>query len=76
VAHKYVVCTQDRVVPEALQRRFVREIDAVSAKPTRVVELRASHSPFLSRPAELADVIAAVAQGAMGEGRFGGIQPQ
>jgi pimeloyl-ACP methyl ester carboxylesterase len=58
VAHTYVVCTQDRVVPEALQRRFVREIDAVLAKPTRVVELQASHSPFLSRTAELADMIA------------------
>jgi pimeloyl-ACP methyl ester carboxylesterase len=58
VAHTYVVCTEDRVIPEALQRRFVREIDAVSAQPTRVVELATSHSPFLSRPADLADLIA------------------
>ncbi|MCA2214160.1 alpha/beta fold hydrolase [Jidongwangia harbinensis] len=61
VPHTYVVCTRDRVVPEALQRRFVTEIDAVSAQPTRVFELDTSHSPFLSRPADLAEVIAAVA---------------
>jgi pimeloyl-ACP methyl ester carboxylesterase len=59
VAHTYVVCTKDRVVPEALQRRFVREIDAVSAKPTHVAELASSHSPFLSWPSALADIIAA-----------------
>jgi pimeloyl-ACP methyl ester carboxylesterase len=58
VTRTYVVCTQDRVVPEALQRRFIREIDAVSTRLTRVVELNTSHSPFLSRPAELANVIA------------------
>ena len=58
IAHSYVVCTRDRAVPVALQRRFAREIDAVSAKPTRVVEVDSSHSPFLSRPAELAEIIA------------------
>lgn len=60
VAHTYVVCTEDRAVPLALQRRFVAEIDAVSVRPTTVVELPTSHSPFLSRPAALADVLATV----------------
>ncbi len=60
IPHTYLVCLQDKVVPVALQRRFTAEIDAVSARPTTVVELDASHSPFLSRPDELAEVIASV----------------
>jgi pimeloyl-ACP methyl ester carboxylesterase len=59
--HSYIVCTEDNAIPPALQRRFVREIDAVSAAPTTVVEMTTSHSPFLSRPAELADVISRTA---------------
>jgi hypothetical protein len=43
-----------------LQRRLVREIDAVSAAPTKVFELDSSHSPFLSHPDELADAISSV----------------
>ena len=58
IPHSYVVCANDNVVPGALQRRFVREIDTVSAKPTTVRELDSSHSPFLSRPTELAAIIA------------------
>ena len=59
VPHSYVVCAKDNVIPAALQRRFVREIDEVSAAPTPVTELDAGHSPFLSHPGELAEVIAA-----------------
>ncbi|WP_127507635.1 alpha/beta fold hydrolase [Actinoplanes solisilvae] len=59
VPHSYVVCSEDMVVRPALQRRIVRELDQISAGPTTVVELPATHSPFLSHPAELADVIAA-----------------
>lgn len=60
VPHTYVVCTRDKVIPVALQRRFIKEIDAVSAAPTTVVEFSTSHSPFLSEPTALADVIAPV----------------
>jgi len=48
----YVVATQDRAIPTALQRRLVAEHPDVDA-----VELDADHSPFLSRPAELADAL-------------------
>jgi pimeloyl-ACP methyl ester carboxylesterase len=58
IPHSYVVCTKDNAIPVALQRRFVAEIDAVSATPTAVTELDSSHSPFLSQPAALADIIA------------------
>lgn len=59
VPHSYVVCTKDNALPAALQRRFVAEIDAVSAAPTAVTDLDSSHSPFLSQPAALAGIIAA-----------------
>jgi pimeloyl-ACP methyl ester carboxylesterase len=60
IPHSYVVCTEDNTVPADLQRRFVQEIDAVSANPTTVAEIASSHSPFLSRPGDLADVIAPI----------------
>jgi pimeloyl-ACP methyl ester carboxylesterase len=50
----YVVCTEDRAIPPWLQRRM-----AVNAG--HVVELTASHSPFLSVPDELAQVLATAA---------------
>lgn len=59
VSHAYIVCTKDNAIPVALQRRFVDEIDAISAAPTAVTELDSSHSPFLSQPDALAAVIAA-----------------
>ncbi|GLY17191.1 esterase [Kineosporia sp. NBRC 101677] len=57
VPHTYVICTQDRAIPEPLQRRFVKDIDEVSTSATNVVALQTSHSPFLSNPAALADAI-------------------
>ncbi|WSW02405.1 hypothetical protein OG509_40175 (plasmid) [Streptomyces sp. NBC_01006] len=56
--HTYLVCTKDTAIPAALQRRFVREIDAVSDAPTTVLEPDSSHSPFLAQPAALATAIA------------------
>jgi pimeloyl-ACP methyl ester carboxylesterase len=61
IPHSYVVCTEDNAIPEPLQRRFIAEIDAVSSAPTSVTELVSSHSPFLSRPADLAGMIRSVA---------------
>jgi pimeloyl-ACP methyl ester carboxylesterase len=60
IPHSYVVCGRDNAVRPELQRRLVREIDAVSAAPTGVFELDSSHSPFLSHPDELADAISSV----------------
>lgn len=61
VRRTYVHCTQDSAVRPALQRRFVREADAAHpGNPTTVVELESSHSPFLSLPGPLAEVVAAV----------------
>ena len=46
----YVVCTADRAIPVWHQRQMAANAD-------RVVELPASHSPFLSMPDELADLL-------------------
>jgi hypothetical protein len=48
----YVVCTDDRAVPVALQRSCGARVDRV------VAELPTSHSPFLSQPAALASLLA------------------
>jgi len=47
----YIVCTDDRALPLSLQR-------SCAARTTEVIELATSHSPFLSRPDELARVLA------------------
>jgi pimeloyl-ACP methyl ester carboxylesterase len=50
----YVLCEQDRAVPPALQEEMARRADDVW-------RLNASHSPFLSMPAELAVLLADIA---------------
>ena len=60
VPRTYVVCTLDNAIRPALQRRFIAEADAAyPANPTTVVELESSHSPFLSMPGRVAEIIAA-----------------
>lgn len=52
VPSTYVVCTQDRAIsPEAQRRVFAPQAD-------ESLELCASHSPFLSRPRELVNLLA------------------
>ena len=47
----YVVCTDDRAIPVALQHACAQRVGGF-------VELATSHSPFLSRPDELATLLA------------------
>jgi pimeloyl-ACP methyl ester carboxylesterase len=49
----YLVCAQDRGTPPRLQREFAR-------RAGDVVELDAGHHPFLSRPAEVRDLLLSV----------------
>jgi pimeloyl-ACP methyl ester carboxylesterase len=53
VPSTYLVCAQDRGTPADRQREFARRAAAV-------VELDAGHHPFLSRPAEVSDLIVAL----------------
>jgi hypothetical protein len=52
-----VVCSQDQVVNPAWSKRIAREIGA------ETVELPGSHSPFLSRPSAVAEVLLRIADG-------------
>lgn len=52
VPSRYVVCADDRVVPPEWSRRVVRS--RLGGDP---LELPGSHSPMLSRPAQLADLL-------------------
>jgi pimeloyl-ACP methyl ester carboxylesterase len=51
----YVVCTEDRSITVEAQR-------IMAARCGHVVELTASHSPFLSRPDAVADILEPLAQ--------------
>ena len=63
VPRHYIKCLQDRAIRPALQQRFIDEANAfVPAMPMRVHALDSSHSPFLSQPKALADVLAAIAR--------------
>ena len=48
----YVLCTHDRAIPVALQRRMIRERGC-----DLVVELETDHTPHLSRTKQLADAM-------------------
>ncbi len=52
IPRTYVICTRDRIVPPALQRRLVRDREV-----TDVVEMDSGHHPQLSRIDELAGVL-------------------
>jgi len=51
----YVVCTEDRAVAPDLQRRL-------ASRTNQVVEWPTSHSPFLSRPDLVVDLLAGIAE--------------
>jgi pimeloyl-ACP methyl ester carboxylesterase len=58
VPRTYVMCTQDMTIRAALQRRFIIDADAAfPANPTKVHTLDAAHSPFLSMPGQVADIV-------------------
>jgi pimeloyl-ACP methyl ester carboxylesterase len=58
VPRSYVVCTQDRALQPPMQRKFIELADAAfPGNPTTVHTLESSHSPFLSMPDRLADII-------------------
>ncbi len=54
VPSTYIVCANDRVIAPELQR------EVLAPRTTQVLELDSGHSPFLSMPEVLADVLADV----------------
>lgn len=59
----YVVCTEDRMIHPDTQRDMAADAAAVGAE---VLEWPSSHSPFLSRPDVVADLVARLAGSASG----------
>jgi pimeloyl-ACP methyl ester carboxylesterase len=58
VPRTYVMCTRDMTIRPALQQRFITDADAAfPANPTNVHTLDAAHSPFLSMPGQVADIV-------------------
>ncbi|MBX5442933.1 MAG: alpha/beta fold hydrolase [Solirubrobacteraceae bacterium] len=58
IPHAYVIATDDRSIPPALQRRMVREHGV-----TEVVEIEADHSPMHSATDELVAILDRIAAG-------------
>ncbi len=50
----YLLCTEDRAVTPALQRRMLKD-----SRCDEVIELKSGHSPFFSMPAEFSESILA-----------------
>ncbi|MFI6934289.1 alpha/beta fold hydrolase [Streptomyces sp. NPDC050287] len=58
IPRTYVTCAQDMAIRPAVQRRFITDADAAFPdNSTSVVALDASHSPFLSVPDQVADIV-------------------
>ncbi|GHB59583.1 peptidase M13 [Streptomyces umbrinus] len=59
VPRTYVTCARDMAVRPALQKKFISDADAAFPdNATSVVALDSSHSPFLSMPGQVADIVA------------------
>lgn len=62
VRRHYIKCLQDQAIMPALQQRFIDEADAaVRSRPTVVHQMNTSHSPFMSQPRALAEILAKIA---------------
>ena len=62
IPRAFIRCTEDYAIRPALQDRMIREADALTpGNKTEVVSIGASHAPFVSVPAALADALSKVA---------------
>lgn len=70
VPRHYIRCTEDRAVPLAGQDHMIAAVDASVGGKTITHTLDSSHSPFLSQPAALAEILVGIHdRSAMGVGR-------
>jgi pimeloyl-ACP methyl ester carboxylesterase len=60
VPRAYIGCTQDNLIPPALQKLFVKEADMLAATATDFRTFDSSHAGFFGKPAELATLIASL----------------
>ena len=57
LSRHYIRCTQDRAIPLTGQDHMIATIDAALGSKTTIHTLESSHSPFLSQPAALSNVL-------------------
>lgn len=61
VPRSYVICEQDMSIRPALARKLIADADAAFPdNPTTVYTLNSSHSPFLSMPGKVAEMVGKV----------------
>jgi hypothetical protein len=60
VARHYIRCTDDRAIPITGQNFMIAEMDRAMGNGTTTHSLASSHSPFYSRPGELAELLARI----------------
>jgi len=61
VPRHYIRCTQDRAIPLTGQDHMIASVDAALGGRTITHTLETSHSPFLSQPAALSEILIDVA---------------
>lgn len=57
IARYFITCTQDNAIPYTGQLEMIRLMDQAMENETTVLKLETSHSPFLSSPKGLAQII-------------------
>ena len=57
VPRHYIRCTQDRAVPSTGQDHMIATVDGAIDGKTTIHTLESSHSPFLSQPAALSQIL-------------------
>jgi pimeloyl-ACP methyl ester carboxylesterase len=58
IPRAYIQCTEDYAIRPRLQQKYIELADTfVPDNKTEVITLKSSHSPFISKPAELAAVM-------------------
>jgi pimeloyl-ACP methyl ester carboxylesterase len=53
----YIAATEDKALPVQMQREYVKQAQAQTQSGITLREVQSSHSPMLSKPQEVADII-------------------
>jgi pimeloyl-ACP methyl ester carboxylesterase len=71
VPRHYIRCTADRAIPLTGQDHMIASVDAALGSKTVTHTLPSSHSPFLSRPGALAQILVDIAVRSLAQQRVG-----
>ena len=69
VPRHYIRCTKDRAIPVTGQDHMIATVDAAIGGKTMTCTLESSHSPFLSQPAALSNILIDIAVQSLAEQR-------